>query len=75
VTIPLEIRERFGFLPGTEVEWVVEQDDVRLVRSRGAPQSRGERSVALLRGRAKAGLGTDAILALTRAPGDHDSCR
>jgi AbrB family looped-hinge helix DNA binding protein len=69
VTIPLEIRERFGFLPETEVEFVVEDDAVRLVRAEPvAGRSRGGRAVALLRGRARAGMTTDEILALTREP-------
>jgi AbrB family looped-hinge helix DNA binding protein len=68
VTIPVEIRERFGFLPDTEVEFVVENGMVRLVRSEGPGSGRGERLVARLRGRGRAGMTTDEILALTREP-------
>jgi len=68
VTIPVEIRERFGFLPDTEVEFVVEDGAVRLVRAERAGWSRGERAVALLRGRSRGGMTTDEILALTREP-------
>jgi len=68
VTIPAEIRERFGFLPDTEVEFKVEDGVVRLVRAERAGRSRGERAVGLLRGRARAGMTTDEILALTREP-------
>ncbi|WP_045876144.1 AbrB/MazE/SpoVT family DNA-binding domain-containing protein [Pseudofrankia sp. DC12] len=68
VTIPVELRERFGFLPDTEVDFVVEGGAVRLVRAERAGRSRGERAVALLRGRARAGMTTDEILALTREP-------
>jgi AbrB family looped-hinge helix DNA binding protein len=32
ITIPQEIREKFGFLPNTEVEFVVEEDAIRLVQ-------------------------------------------
>lgn len=32
VTIPVEIRERFGFLPETEVEFRVDGNAVRLVK-------------------------------------------
>jgi AbrB family looped-hinge helix DNA binding protein len=68
VTIPVEIREQFGFLPDTEVEFVVENGMVRLVRSERAGSSRGERVVARLRGRGRAGMTTDEILSLTRDP-------
>lgn len=68
VTIPVDIRERFGFLPETEVEFVVEDDVVRLVRAERPGGSRGERVVARLRGRGRAGMSTDEILSLTRQP-------
>lgn len=68
VTIPAAIRERFGLLPDTEVEFVVEGDTVRLTRAEPAGDSRGRRIVARLRGRASTGMTTDEILALTRQP-------
>lgn len=67
VTIPQRIRERFGFLPNTEVEFVVEGDQVRLIKK--APsrsQGRGRRAVRLLRGSGSVRMSTDEILALTR---------
>jgi len=66
VTIPAEIRERFGFLPDTEVEFVVQGDAVRLVRVDRPERRRGDRVVNRLRGRAQGGMTTDEILALTR---------
>jgi len=68
VTIPAEIRERFGFLPDTEVEFVVEGDTVRVVRATRQGDTRGDRVVRRLRGRAVSHLTTDEILALTREP-------
>lgn len=65
VTIPIEIREQFGLLPGTEVEFEVRGKSVRLTRSKTAP-SRGHALVEHLRGRAGGGLSTDEIMALTR---------
>lgn len=68
VTIPQDIRERGGFLPHTEVDFVLEGDTVRLVRmsARQRP-GRGEMAVRRLRGRARASaLTTDEIMALTR---------
>jgi AbrB family looped-hinge helix DNA binding protein len=66
VTIPAEIRDRFGFLPDTEVEFVVEDTVVRLKRADHPDQTRGDRVVARLRGRARSRMTTDEILALTR---------
>jgi hypothetical protein len=60
------IRERFGFLPDTEVEFVVKGDTVVLRRVEHPGQSRGDRVVARLRGRATSRMTTDQILALTR---------
>jgi AbrB family looped-hinge helix DNA binding protein len=68
VTIPAEIRERFGFLPDTEVEFVVEGDTVRVVRAARQGDTHGDRVVRRLRGRAVSRMTTDEILALTREP-------
>ena len=65
VTIPIEIREQAGLLPGTEVVFEIEGDFVRLARSPEQP-GRGEAIVDRLRGRAADGLSTDEIMALTR---------
>jgi AbrB family looped-hinge helix DNA binding protein len=66
VTIPAEIRERFGLLPDTEVDFVVDGEDVKVVRA--TRQTRGDRVVRRLRGRAVSRMTTDEILALTREP-------
>jgi AbrB family looped-hinge helix DNA binding protein len=68
VTIPAEIRERFGFLPDTDVEFVVDGDAVQLKRKTDAGTTRGDHVVRRLRGRAVAAMTTDEILALTRDP-------
>lgn len=68
VTIPAGIRERCGFLPDTEVEFVVEGSTVRIVRASRSEETRGDRVVRRLRGRAVSRLTTDEILALTRKP-------
>ncbi|NOZ23177.1 MAG: AbrB/MazE/SpoVT family DNA-binding domain-containing protein [Planctomycetes bacterium] len=65
VTIPLEIREKFGIQPGAEVEFKVEGKTVRLIRVRKA-RVRGRRVVERLRGRATVRMTTDEIMALTR---------
>jgi AbrB family looped-hinge helix DNA binding protein len=64
VTIPLEIREKLGLLPHTEVEFEIVGNTVRI---RKAPtKSRGQAIVDYLRGRGKGGMSTDEIMALTR---------
>jgi len=67
VTIPQEIREQFGFLPDTEVEFITKKNSVLLVKSAESKRpTRGEALVRRLRGRAGNGMSTDEILALTR---------
>jgi AbrB family looped-hinge helix DNA binding protein len=65
VTIPIEIRQRLGLLPDTEVEFEVVGGAVRIRRAaRG--KGRGRALVARLRGRATTKMSTDEIMALTR---------
>ena len=67
VTIPVEIRERLGLLPDSEVEFTVEGDAVRISRARGRrKRGRGRSIVERLRGKAAGGMTTDEIMALTR---------
>ena len=65
VTIPQDVRELCGFLPGTEVEFVQDGSTLRVVKKEG-PQERGRGLLARLRGRATVSMTTDEILALTR---------
>lgn len=65
VTIPQEIRERLGFLPETEVDFVVRGHALQIVKARGS-HTRGARVVARLRGSATTKMSTDEILSLTR---------
>ena len=67
VTIPVEIREKAGLLPGAEVDFELDGDGVRIVRAT-APrgETRGQRAVRLLRGSATVRMTTDEIMALTR---------
>jgi len=62
VTIPKEIRERFGFGPDTEVEFVVRGQAVELVRSPGTRA----RAVRDLYGRMQFEAGTDELMRLLR---------
>lgn len=65
VTIPVHIREKFGFLPNTDVEFVVEGKTVFL-RKIETSKRRGSRLIDGMRGRATTKMTTDEILALTR---------
>ena len=64
VTIPLELRERYGLRAGVEVE-VLAAEDGALIRPATATD-RGQHAVARMRDRADGGLDADAVLALTR---------
>jgi AbrB family looped-hinge helix DNA binding protein len=66
VTIPKEIRDELGLLPGTEVEFVRDGGEVRVCKTPGG-RTRGEELVEHLR---KAGknytMTTDEVMRLTR---------
>ena len=68
VTIPVEIREKLGLLPNTEVEFEVVGKAVRMRKVRRANRAgrRGKSIVERLRGRGSVRMSTDEILALTR---------
>ena len=62
VTIPLDVRRRLGVEAGSEVDFVVEDDAVRLVR-----RARGEGAALVQRMRGQGlTMTTDEIMALTR---------
>jgi AbrB family looped-hinge helix DNA binding protein len=65
VTIPLEIRERLGLMPHTEVEFEIDGDAVKVRKARQGRQ-RGADLIRRMRGTAQRRLSTDEILALTR---------
>jgi AbrB family looped-hinge helix DNA binding protein len=67
VTIPIEIREKAGLLPGTEVDFELEGEGVRILKT-VAPrrETRGQEIVRRLRGSATVKMSTDEIMALTR---------
>ena len=68
VTIPQDVREAAGFLPDTEVEFIVEKDGVRIIKAKSARKpTRGEKAVERLKRHAgKVSMTTDEIMALTR---------
>jgi len=64
VTIPEGIRQKYGFLPYTHIDFVEEQGKVYLKIV--SKKQRGRSIVAHLRGTASVRMSTDDILALTR---------
>jgi AbrB family looped-hinge helix DNA binding protein len=70
VTIPQEVREWAGFLPNTEVEFIIDGDLVFIVKKGAAAAqapTRGERALAALRRhRVDITMSTDELMALTR---------
>jgi AbrB family looped-hinge helix DNA binding protein len=67
VTIPIEIREKAGLLPGTEVDFELDGEAIRIVKA-AAPrgETRGKKLVRRLCKKATVGMSTDEIMALTR---------
>jgi AbrB family looped-hinge helix DNA binding protein len=68
VTIPVEIREKLGLLPNSEVEFEIvgQTARIRKVRRAKGQGRRGKSLVARLRGKGSVRMSTDEILALTR---------
>jgi AbrB family looped-hinge helix DNA binding protein len=64
VTIPLEIRERMGLFPGTQVEFIEEQGRVYVKKLEG--RGRGRELIERMAGKATVKMTTDEIMALTR---------
>jgi AbrB family looped-hinge helix DNA binding protein len=62
VTIPREIRERYGLLPNTDVEFVVDEAGVHLRPAKGSRR----KAVRALYGRKKLGRSTDELMSLLR---------
>ncbi|OGV73977.1 MAG: hypothetical protein A3K19_22810 [Lentisphaerae bacterium RIFOXYB12_FULL_65_16] len=65
VTIPQELREQYGFLAHTEVEFKPGRGGLRLVKTTRAGR-RGQRLIRRMAGRGDGTLTTDQIMQLTR---------
>lgn len=64
VTIPKELRDRLGIVPGSDVEFEAKGETLVLRKTdRGR---RGRRLVERLRGSGDIGMSTDEIMSLTR---------
>lgn len=65
VTIPKEFREKLGLLPDTEVDFILDGNALRVVKSEH-PSGRGRRIVEHLRKAKSNTMSTEAIMKLTR---------
>ncbi|HKR69796.1 MAG TPA: AbrB/MazE/SpoVT family DNA-binding domain-containing protein [Streptosporangiaceae bacterium] len=65
VTIPAALRERYDLHEGDEVDVVEDGNVLRIVRVQGS-QTRGQRAVQRMRGRATTKLSTDQLMELLR---------
>jgi AbrB family looped-hinge helix DNA binding protein len=66
VTIPAALRERYDLHEGDEVDVVDDGNVLRIVRVEGS-QTRAQRAVERMRGRATTKLSTDQLMELLRA--------
>ena len=65
VTIPISIREAFGFLPHTEIEFAVKGNQV-ILQKLASPSKKTRNPFQALVGTASVKMTTDEIMALTR---------
>ncbi len=66
VTIPREIREKFGLLPHTTIEFIVEANGPRLTRAKGK-RTRGQQIVEKMqRNRRRLSMSTIEMMQLLR---------
>lgn len=76
VTIPQDVREKLGIVPGSEVDFIVRGNSARIVKTKNksGKMTRGERIVARATGKGTANLDltTDQIMAWTRGWDDED---
>ncbi len=76
VTIPVELREKFGIFPDSEVEFGYSGNKITIQKAKPkkGKMSRGERIVAnaVGKGTVNLDLTTDQIMALTRGWGEDD---
>ncbi|MGB3534458.1 MAG: AbrB/MazE/SpoVT family DNA-binding domain-containing protein [Microcoleaceae cyanobacterium] len=64
ITIPPEIQEKLGLLPGTEIQLEVKGNTLQICKPKNI--DRGRQWVNAMRGKATSGLTTDNIMQLSR---------
>jgi AbrB family looped-hinge helix DNA binding protein len=70
VTIPQDVRQRAGLMPGTDVEFKIEAGIVRLIKvnTYAGRETRGRKLVEGLRAHGDFKMTTDEVVALMRGP-------
>ncbi len=68
ITIPQALRERYGWLPGTKVDFVPDEDGLRLLPHKAVPTERSafDAWLAIAADSAATTTTTDKAMALTR---------
>ena len=66
VTIPVDIRSKFGFLPDTEISFIEKEDGV-LIRKHQNNNNRGSKLLLHMSGKSTVKMSTDSIMKLTRS--------
>jgi antitoxin PrlF len=70
ITIPQEIREKYGFLPESEVQFVEENGAIYLQKI-PRKNSRGKRLIDQMRNKSTVKMSTKEIMSLTRGEADE----
>lgn len=70
VTIPQGVREQAGLMPGTDVDFIVDEKGVRVVKAgKKKKKTKGELAVERLRGSGDfGGMTTDEVIEMMRGP-------
>ncbi len=71
VTIPIEIREKLGLIPNTEVEFEIIGDAVYLKKA-NLNSTTDKSLVEMMRGKASVKMTTDEIMTLTRQDNERN---
>ncbi|MFM9878186.1 MAG: AbrB/MazE/SpoVT family DNA-binding domain-containing protein [Rhodoglobus sp.] len=66
VTIPQRLRERYGLMPETEVEFVEVEGEIVIRRAGAKSKDRAEELVDRLAGTGQGTMSTDEIIAMMR---------
>jgi len=65
VTIPIEMRTKFGLLPCTEVNFVLQNDGILIKKKQGSKR-KGSKLLEQLSGKSRLNMSTEYIMKLTR---------
>lgn len=66
ITIPIDIRSKFGFFPDTEITFVEKEDGILLKKYQNK-NNRGSKLILNMSGKSTVKMSTDTIMKLTRS--------